>query len=294
MENIRRILAHLVFTNLLTRKCILLVFPLLPVSIFCLSSCRNEDASVTNPMYKSFVNPYDEVGKIHNEGLDYCLNYLKEHSGTVKSKDGLLLLANEGISKFNKEKNITISAEVYNKTMNFVKDYFSNSKTDKELKKITDNDLLSLGYSEKQTNYFNRLFSLFEASSSLEILKDSINYISFEALHNLTEADASPILAASSVMLNSLEYWYTHTDELYKIAELITGNKLNKIQREPIDWLEVGKVDAYALAGAAIPCIGATIGWAACAGGAALAASMLEATFQLIQYIIETYYGGDF
>lgn len=292
MEKQRITVIGRVFTNLSGGKYIVLFLLLTIFLVFYLVSCRDEGTSITNPVYKSFVNPYDEVGKIHNEGLDYCLNYMKVHSVSVKSKDDLLLFANEGISKFIKEKGITISAEVYDNTMNFVKDFISNPKADKKLRKIANNGLLDLEYTERQNSYFNRLFGLFQSCSSMEILKDSINYISFEATQVFTETEARPILVTSSVMLNSLEYWYTHTEELYKLAESLIGKKLNKIKLEPINWLEVGEVDAYAAAASIIPCIGAAVGWGACVGGAALGASMLNATIQLINYIIETYYGG--
>lgn len=252
-------------------------------------SCKDDWFKDDSSISSTFKNPYSFVGDLHNEGLDSCLNYLSKNVNNIHDKDDLSKYCEEGITKFFIEKKICYDKVIIENTLkklNIKNKLLSKSSSTSGVFEL---DFKSLGYNDQQVNYMNRLFNLFnENGITLTTLKDSINKISSQAFTNLDAKNAQPILVTTSVMISSLEYWFTHADELYKIMEQLTGQKLHKVTKEPIDWLVVGMVDAEAIGASAIPCayLGPAL-WAECVGAAAVSASMWEATVQLINWFID-------
>ena len=251
---------------------------------FQLFGCREEALNDSIPKSISFNNPYSLVGKLHNEGLDSCLSYIRKNTDRIKSKEDFLNVSEQGVNEFLRIKNISVNQEIYQRAISFCQLRNYQMKKSNNQNEITTSDFTSLGYSDKQIIYMQRLFNLFDSNNNLSTIKDSINTISSDAFSKLDDKDAQPILITSSVMLSSLEYWSTHLDEMYKIISQLAGKKLGKITLEPIDWLQVGLADAEAAAAAAIPCLYTGPAWPECVGGAAIGASMWNATVQLINY----------
>lgn len=239
-----------------------------------------------------FNNQYSIVGKLHNEGLDSCLSYIRKNIGFIKNKEDLQNISEQGVKEFLRIKKIYLNNDIYQLAISFCQTRINKMQKTNVNNKITAYDFMILGYSAHQIVYMQRLFSLFDSNNNLTIIKDSINAISSEVFSKLDTNEAQPILITSSVMLSSLEYWYAHQDDLYQLITQLTGNKIGKITKDPIDWIEVGLADAEGAAAAAIPCIWVGPAWLECVGGAAIGASMWNATVQLIAWFISLVSGN--
>ena len=215
-----------------------------------IGSCTKEKTS-------SEVTPFDyeQIGIIHNNGIDYVFNYVKEKTGyyeaELKTQEDLLSLVEEGTREFLRKNEIfdkqgrEIALEESKKPFVFYSDCLMDNLKSATMESfcssevevfLTNNQIAIL--SEMDEIFNDNFLDVQGVISSLEILEEKI-------LSDCTEDEKHVLLCACSIGRHSFKYWFDNLD--YWIEEFSPDNKLKKAQ---FSWATVGKNDvAYGIGG---------------------------------------------
>jgi len=199
---------------------------IIAVSI-CLINCSSEQINSMDELDNSentsntkLENPYNYIGELHNKGLTYIYNGLKVMNF---KKDGILDSVYLLYTQFIYDEGISITPEealyLFNMGIQMA-EYNQNSEISLLDSVITNSEL-----SSEQREFLYRISNLEKAVLSLNTLKDSVAVLNSEVIEKLPDDDQMIILAASSILIYSTEYWNEHIDEWEILLNEITGGK---------------------------------------------------------------------
>jgi hypothetical protein len=252
------------------------------ITTFYFVGCNQSTTSEPQQELK-FINPYANVGEIHNEVFINVLSRLQ-----VDKQNNLIP---------------TEEKEVENKVMDYCKEYLNRinytsasidmyqfivkNNSDNRLNKNNVEIIESL--TPEQKYYSDQINLLIYRTSNLDLLAKSLNKLEKEISNKLSKLEAIPLLCQSSVALESKTYWknnftkwlntFKHSGALHKTSSVL-------MEEEDI-FNRLATADAYgALAGAAAAIASGqlelTLSWAVT--GAAWATAV-EAIVILIQLL---------
>ena len=180
---------------------------------------------------KAFINEYDYVGELHNEGLDYVLleleSAIEERVNITDSEKNVII--NEAVKEFSASKNCS-----YDFSIDHVYSIVSSITQDgNSLNKVLSEEI---NYQDSLTNNQNQLisefFEIYNESVSYESFISSINDFEVEADNILMDEEKEAIFSMTSVAEHSANYWQENMDKWEAIlSEANTG--LNK---RSADW----------------------------------------------------------
>lgn len=241
-------------------------------------------------------NPYDQIGKDHNDGLDYIIQNYPTITSTyfqANWKDivsGFLASKNYSVDSFlNVINNSNAISQVGNLT------FYQSTTPEQEATGFLNNGLLN------QTKYDNitSIYNLIHEADSLYDNSANINYVyaNFKAemlnlensFSNLNDTDKNILYMVASTARYSAYYWFNQTSLssspwhvpnnnalfLKKPYEsLCSSTNTTKFFKVTGFWGNVGKADAGGAVGGAVrfgvaALFGGPVGWGAC-GAAAL------------------------
>ena len=222
-------------------------------------SCQKESAP------KEPTNIYEQIGKLHNEGLDYVLQEVKKQPVT---KGGIRTINN---------------AFIVNATADFMasRGYVSDAitKAGSNFPDSTAYNKVVSQLSEKQQGYLDELFKIFDNQK----INAEEAIIRIKALENRIKVNCSVdeqpvLLCGTAVARYTIDYWEEHAEEwlaeiggiealqMYKVA-----TKAEKPEDDEFSWKQLGAADAGgAVTGAGAVYVGAAA--AAAGSGGTLAA----------------------
>lgn len=245
---------------------IIQIFSLLIVVSIILVACKKETS-----IQQIKIADYEEIGVLHNEGLNFVLESFRENK--VGNKISLQNL--QEIYAIIEESSLSFSKETFGLKDNECKKLELNLEEMDLLIKaiskdegITNQILSEINLSEQQIYYFNKIENIMsDVTLNLEQTLDNIGAIEIEIITQCPEEDIDVLLSSTSVGKHSLVYWNENFD--FWIDELIgsTGNK----SEEDWEWFwgtlkNMGKSD---LVGAGIGAgVGAIAGGVGAAPGA--------------------------
>lgn len=237
----------------------------------CIFAC-NEN---TNENSKQAI-AYEEIGKEHNNGLDFVFNYLKKNNFKIENnstdQEAIFKIANHGTLMFTNESDFFTGIEKEKIILTF----FTNDLN--LLKSLGANELASsieseIELSAIQISFFNQLDDIMsELGNGLELTIEKINELEAEIINLSPQTEAEVLLISTSLARHSLDYWYNNFQDW--ISEFVNDSTISqKIQEELIlkstkSWLTetlvaMGKSDVVGGA------IGAGVGALAVGVGAA-------------------------
>ena len=254
-------------------------------------SCKKEEPASNESSFN-----YEQIGIIHNSGLDYVFNYVKEktanNKSVLKSQDDLLSLVEEGTREFLTENEIfdeagrKIALKESKKPFVFYSDCLKDNLKSSTLAGLCPSEL-EIYLTNNQKTILSEMDEIFNDNfldvpgviSSLDNLEEKI-------LSDCPEKEQHVLLCATSIGRYSFQYWSDNLDVW--IDEFSPNNKLKKAQ---FSWATVGKNDvAYGVGGGVAGAIvGGSLtlgvlsipGWAAGAIGGAVSGSIGNAILQL-------------
>jgi hypothetical protein len=270
-------------------KIIFGVFLLLVTLTF---SCQKDNA----PQIPKVEIDYNEIGVIHNQGLEYAFESLKAvHSKGVSSKEEYFNIIGESTVTFTEERFSDLSPEQMNKVKTTILDArkslseltHSFKKGDPELytEIIESADTLM---TENQKKFSDELFRLLlNKTSSIKVIQNGLD--SLENVIELTcsEIEKQILLSAISIARHSSNYW---NDNYLKWENELNPSKSLNLEADPVNWKVVGAADvAYAVTvGIAcstallVPFIGWTTYIGVVGGGAIICSGMTAIAYLLM------------
>lgn len=284
---------------------------MLLLTIFCSFSCQNLNEQITA------AKRYENIGKLHNQGLDFILNDLSNNSSnkltaridgkyTLKEflvanqKSGLLFTGQQVPNLTNAQK------QSLNDAFSKVTKHF-DTFLDKELAKHKDGGRISLDVyalasiqedmmaeaslylSTNQFSLISQIQSAANNSYDFNSLNAALNQIE-SAASNLPQGEQPIVFQATSIARNSFQYW----EDTYPVWNQVMGqilyldsNGQPAIARKQLTWTKVvvgtdiaGGVLAGVASGFAIVFTGGVGGLFAAgmvAGGASIASAAIGA-----------------
>ncbi|MCD7969534.1 MAG: hypothetical protein LUF87_04190 [Alistipes sp.] len=232
----------------------------LVISIICYS-CKNEKVEQIEEFSEL---SYDDVGILHNDGLNFILDYLKKNGITTEN------ITRGGTSFGDIELMIDTATEEFLR-----RNQISNLPITRAgiENKILDFNLLS----EKQKEYTLLLLEAFVNPGDLNEVLSEIKAITENIKSDLSKEEADPILYGASVALYTAEYWYNNSSIWYETL----GEDFVK-SRGWFSWSDFGGDDVSGAIGGAVAGVivgGGGAGPGALAGG--IAASTTNAVKQI-------------
>ena len=238
-----------------------IIFPItLILSILLYAGCEQTKTPMKPSTNESTVsNPYHQVGDMHNEGLDHILETLKDQlnsqpNGQSSEKSSRLYKSMKyGISTYVKEHSVNVK--------NFDKHYNKLTKDIQQIGKISNSydlfgDLITNGgLSDNEIAYLNQLDDLIQTSSSINNLKQIISNANNHIINNFSSTKSDQVLAATSILISSTQYWNDNYDEWVAIITQIVNsdqssnesylNKRKQLSKQARwEWLKrIGKED---------------------------------------------------
>lgn len=186
---------------------------------FFLQSCSKEDFDLSNannslPNSITFdtnvayspktKNPYDFVGKYHNEGLQFVIDeYQKKPK--LKSEQDLEVLIKDLTISYMAENNVFTSSDI--KTPKTLSNFSIMDKINLKQVRLKSADVFS---KKDQQIYFNKLMKVYNNKvKSPQELIDYINEVECDILKdvNLTEEEQSELLITTAVAKYSSIFW---------------------------------------------------------------------------------------
>jgi hypothetical protein len=250
-------------------------------SLFCYSCSQNEDSSSSNSIEGPKIETtYDEIGALHNEGLEYVFNYLVKNQATTRAANStvsIYQLAETAENLFLKEKGIN----------------FADTKLLTTRAKATKSDAINLNINQKE--YYDKLMAIMSNySMNYTVTQTAIAELASEIQSNLSLKDAGPLLYGIGVAKYTCYYWHLNRNKwaIEFGSNVMTRGKSkpkSKEESSSVDWKRLGKEDVKgavsgaaggAAAGALAGGAGALPGAGAGAVGGAVANSVLEAINQ--------------
>jgi hypothetical protein len=206
--------------NLMKRKKIFSVsfLPIVSVLIIaiCLQSCEKDEID-----YKLDIpEEFNEVGKLHNQGLDFNFGKIKEatiafmqekEASSFKSAKTIdyRMIAHEGTLEFCKTIKYKNNYSIYEYALNYSKPILKSTG----LKSMDVCDLSAL-----QAALINQISEILEkkySDNDIDKLKSDLNNINQAAAMNLTKEEAAVIYCATSLAYNSYQYWMKNYKKWY-------------------------------------------------------------------------------
>lgn len=209
-----------------------------------IGACQKENDAV-----KQQAIDYEEIGKLHNEGLDYVLKQIKNQP---KTRNGGKQISFELIYSM---------VDQFLETKGFQPNHVTRSSVQTPIDSIT--------LSPKQKKYYDMVMSVFDTSSTLNE-QQAINYIikiEEEIRINCSKTEQLPLLCGSSIAKHTIVYW---SEKLPEWINEIIGDKKPSTRSANWSWKDFGGADvAGAVSGAIAGAIGgAFIGGVGAAPGA--------------------------
>ncbi len=249
------------------------------------SSCRDKSTEVNSSpqatlenssLQSKFTNPYALAGNMHNEGLDFMLQYLKDHKDQMHNREDMLTHAQNALKAYFRKTNIQIDDHAISKSF------------DDAGKKVAQGSTLAPvwnieGFSQEQVVFITRLKQIYGAGLKPGEIRDALTKLNYDAISALGPEKSTPILVTSAVFQSSTEYWSAQGSEWKTLMTHAKGLKKGAEAIGDPDWLTIGGADAAGALAAAIPCVVSTVAYAVCVGGAATGASLVAATIWLLQ-----------
>ena len=205
---------------------------------FLFQSCEKDEID-----YKLDIpEEYNEVGKLHNQGLDFTFRKMKKESialmqenenSSLKSTKTLdyKSLAHQGTLEFCKtNKKLKDNYQICKNALNFSQSRLKSAG----LKSISINDL-----SQSQVELITQISETIGkkySKNDLDKLKMNLNEINQSAAMNLTKEEAAVIYSATSTAYNSYQYWMKNYKKWYfalnypEILEKYKEEELNNLQ----------------------------------------------------------------
>lgn len=211
---------------------------LLMSSVFFIS-CEKDDGMDYN---LNIPEEFQEVGKLHNQGLNHVFKALKEEM--LNQSDG---------TKLKSVKNIDYKALVYNSTIDFcenvpklkdksklLKGFLSPNKVKLKSSNVDSNSLVN-NVQQKYLDQISISFKQFsmpkneiELKSTKEQLKKELNGICFQASKELSSSEMEVIYSATGTGLASFQYWYHNAKKWYfalNYPEILSQYKEHELQQ---------------------------------------------------------------
>ena len=288
-------------------SCVLLV-----LIVSCENASTNPDL-LTEETKAS--NPYDDIGRMHNEGLSYVLNYIsvglpKKH--THAKADGTDQIAGlydsmfDGIRRFTETRNMQCP-ELFknNRFMHKINDQSKNSSYNGKMFKAV---VHTYDCSNEESEYLSQLETDIMNTPSRRDLKRLIKERDKEIVRIFEKHKAKHILSGTSIMVHSTKYWEENIDAwIAAVTEYVNSNStgssasdnknlLKLSATSEWDWLKKIAVADVAggvgggLVGAATGAVatlgaGTVPGWVAGAVVGSLGASSIECVTQILNSI---------
>lgn len=187
---------------------------------------------------QNLVNPYQYIGNLHNQGLDYIAQNLLSFEKLPNKPDIFITLSTTFVSKTNVFGNIPYNdlevATTYALNYNIL-------------------DIYPKEFTEKQVFFAKQAETVFDGYESPFDHIDEINakiddQVRIILLSELAEKEQVPILCGLAVAKSSLYYWYqqfvnprSYWSQINDKQAEKSGNL--KINWPQIDWKAVGKAD---------------------------------------------------
>jgi hypothetical protein len=206
-------------------------------------SCKkeNKNASKDDFYYPDLttderIKLYDDIGKSHNDGVDYVYHYLIDNSNSETTLPEFRLLAKEGTFKYVSSLGVRPTPE-FEKSMVKLNEFMDGAIKSGDIDSYSDNYLKQFDFTSNQLKYIDSLefiFANFAKHQDLKIFNDDIDKLRISAINILEDSEEPPILSYASVSRASAAYWTTNGD---KWVDNING--LSKTTT----WKDVAKAD---------------------------------------------------
>lgn len=208
------------------------------VCFFVFQSCEKNKDDLDYKL--SIPDEYNQVGKLHNQGLDHVFNTIKEkHIENIKESEHNLKSA----------KVIDYNAIVTEATLDFcrtnkkLKENFSICEASvldskKHLKSAKLNSDIIKGLSSKQQQLFGEIKEALKVKftkQNLKKLKVELDQINLKASRELADTEAAPIYCATSTAYCTYQYWHKNYKKWYfalhypEILQLYNNEQLNNL-----------------------------------------------------------------
>lgn len=254
-------------------------------------SCTNEHIETFEQTSLNIcIEKYDEIGIIHNEGLDYIFGEIKDYLGESLaadiSKTDILMLSESANKTFLNTYNLCDESRAY--TYSHIERVFSNQYMPERMSFVDLSvDKMDIQFSESLVRLFEMLHSLMLADNIyLQAKILDIEKIETQALDKLSADDLDMFLSATSVAKHTLAYWDSN---LLNWIYLLNGEEVFSLEKSDFSWESLAVEDvAGAIGGAAGAKVAAffgPVGWKAMAGiigGAATANSVKYAVVTIM------------
>ena len=209
--------------------------------LFCINFQSCEINSIDNDFDYILDIPkqYNEVGKLHNEGLDHVFRVIrKKHLENM----------NESRNSLKSVQNIDYISIVTEATLDFCKKNLKNKKSfsvieDFAIKSKLKSGELNLAETNDLSPIQKELLSQITesmkskySSNNLTKLKNDLELINLRAARVLSETDAAPIYCATSTAYATYQYWHRNYRKWYfalnypEILKKYEEEELNKLQ----------------------------------------------------------------
>lgn len=227
---------------------------------------------------KQELNHQAEIGILHTEGLKYVYDQLSVRRVNLESGNQIMEEILAGTNNFVQKKGGVVDKEYSSFVLPFTG--FGKYRHNGSRGRITVVDsILEMGvFTEAQKSFIQRARKVSILRIPFSRFVQTLDKLDEEAVRELGNEHARPVHIFTSVYRASAEYWQSHVVEWIRLLEGSREKKLKKISLEDFPWDDVLAADATAAAAAAIPCIGASVGYLACVSGAAVGASLVVIT----------------
>lgn len=269
------------------------------ILISVVTSCEKEASINIDTDLKS---QFEKSAKLHNEAMDYVLNSLKNKQ---KVNSNLLFQKVEKSSVEFIKKNMNSS----NTSINPAKTMIEESKKIhlfRKAKKIKSTNFHEdyLEYTiasydnyltKKQKELLYKINELVNSENSVEYIVEKLTYIKDIDCLSLPSEERSVIYAATTIGIESVNYWNENSDEWLTTVNDVISEKSLKIPKGWFDWGNVGKSDIAgavggaiggALVGAVAGGVGALPGAAAGFVGGGIGTSATDAVYQCLDHLL--------
>ncbi len=228
-------------TKILEKTCISAIMTVAVINLsFSLQSCEDTMEEDIDSYKLNIPEEYNEVGKLHNEGLDYVFQAIR--SSHIENTNTSNLQT--------KSANIDYNEIVTKATLNFCK----TNKALKESFAVCEVSVVNaqeqlksiqLKSSEGVTNFSSEQRELLDeikealkieySNQNLKKLKEDLNQINLKASQYLTETEAAAIYCATSTAYCTYQYWHKNYKKWYfalhypEILQQYTDAQLNNL-----------------------------------------------------------------
>jgi hypothetical protein len=229
---------------------------LLFLGISLLSSCTDEVIpDINNNSIEYLEKVASEIGKQHNQSLDFVFQELK-NNGTIVTKNQMKQVLKTGIDKFSRtiERDQQILDLANEKANEEINKYFMGVELNKRLfvstpiKGIVDQyDSLLSDLLRKKLLVSDAIVNQFNGVNGMDIVLE-LDRLKQAGKHELNYDDLFIFLTAIEVGKNSIQYWTENKQEWEMLLNASNNSRILK----PFSWGEVAGVDVAGAVCAAV------------------------------------------